>query len=100
MTAGVLAWPTGDLIYKGHFSTPDFWWVLLLVSLAGWITFIVTTGQARITRQLNDRFDDVKEDLVNVIKEYGDHREADGHSVAIRIRGNGHGPVRQLNPVE
>jgi len=100
MTAGALAWPAGDLVYRGHFSTPGAWWVLLLVSLAGWITFVTTTGQARITRHLDTRFDEMREDIVDVIREYGEQREMDGHGMAIRIRGNGRGPVRSLNPVE
>jgi hypothetical protein len=87
-----IGWPVTDLIYKGTFPTPGIWWVLVLLTLATWITFVVVTGQQRILSEITE--------LRREISDYGDECRSDGAAIAVRLHTNGSGPVRQLKPVE
>lgn len=84
------AWPAGDLIYMGSFDSPGAWWVLVLLTLAAWMTFILANGQDNLLERI--------EELQTQITEYGDEREANGTAVAFRM--NTQNGARRLTPVE
>lgn len=112
-TAIAGAWPVGDLIYRKAFDPPATWWVLFLMTLAGWIMFMTELRQekSRLNQQtiidsqatLMTILEEVQAEMAEVRAEmegYGDARERAGHALAAAIRGNGNGPVRQLHTVE
>lgn len=82
------AWLTGDLVYRGHFDTPDGWWAVLLVALMGWGAFAIRCGQERIMRKLNAIIE-YDAGLADRLDEYGDTREIRGHQLATTVQGNG-----------
>jgi hypothetical protein len=89
-----IGWPVGDLLYRDGFHSPDTWWVLVLTSLAIWITIPILLGQEQALAKM-DR-------LEERLDTYGDQRESDGARSAIKIMiQNGHrSTARQLHPVE
>lgn len=105
-SAGAILWPILDQLYRHEFSSPGAWWVLVLVGLAAWISFVVVAGQDRLADGQNQilarlcNLEAKEEALEHSIAVYGDERESDGHVAALRVSQNGHGPVRHLSPVD